>query len=785
MVLSSILHHSQQSQTCFFVRFKTRVSCSSNSKRCKRSFPLQATASTSRGLRGRNTPQKDRTSTRVLELKLAAWQDWIHSEQRMRYPSQQILHCTDNNISTSSITSITQTSEDPEDPEDEEDDEYFQFSFQAMFQPILELLSNIFRFLFGWITHIPAWQRHQHLKKLQAASDADPEDPVKHAQLLKCLNKSRPNDVLERVQSGKYKANEDVIVEYLKALVVTDRLAEYAKDTVPDTESDHRSLRRLLHDLERLSGGEAVEMTPGGSKRTPLFISIENGLPKSTSPVGGVLTGFIRLLGTTVFAICLFIWAYAALHRGIVTIPTAGVSSTVKDKAAQNPTVAPKQFVKEELPEKSLKTFKDVKGCPESKEELQDIVEFLKNKDRFTRLGATLPKGVLLTGPPGTGKTLLARAVAGEAGVPFYFRAGSEFEEMFVGVGSRRVRALFNAAKKSAPCIVFIDEIDAIGGSRKNWESQTRKTLNQLLVEMDGFEVNEGVIVMAATNLPETLDAALTRAGRFDRHIHVPLPDVRGRTEILTYYLQDKPISTDVDVEKLAHQTRGFSGAELYNLVNEAALNAAKGAESIITSELLDHARDKIMMGTERKSLVRTEENLRRTAYHESGHALVALNTPGASPLHKATIIARGNALGMVSQTPDKDEYAVSKQQLMARIDVCMGGKVAEELVFGAEHVTTGASSDLQQATATAEHMVMHCGMSEDVGPVFVPNRSSISGDIQKKIDNEVTKILKDAQIRVTKLLGEKMKDLHTLAQALLEQETLTSAEINLLVGSD
>lgn len=300
-----------------------------------------------------------------------------------------------------------------------------------------------------------------------------------------------------------------------------------------------------------------------------------------------------------------------------------------------------------------------MQGCDESKAELMDIVEFLKNKDRFTRMGATLPKGVLLTGPPGTGKTLLARAVAGEAGVPFYFRAGSEFEEMFVGVGSRRVRALFSAAKKSAPCIVFIDEIDAIGGSRKNWESNTRKTLNQLLVEMDGFEVNEGVIVMAATNLPETLDTALTRAGRFDRHIHVPLPDVRGRCEILDYYLNNKPVSDDVDIEKLAQQTRMFSGAELYNLVNEAALNAAKSEEAVITSALLDHAKDKIIMGVERKSLVRTEENLKRTAFHESGHAIVALNTPGARPLHKATIVARGNALGMVTQTPDRDEYSV------------------------------------------------------------------------------------------------------------------------------
>lgn len=262
-------------------------------------------------------------------------------------------------------------------------------------------------------------------------------------------------------------------------------------------------------------------------------------------------------------------------------------------------------------------------------------------------------------------------------------RAGSEFEEMFVGVGSRRVRALFNAAKKSSPCIVFIDEIDAIGASRKHWENQTRKTLNQLLVEMDGFEVNEGVIVVGATNLPETLDPALTRAGRFDRHINVPLPDVKGRQEILEYYLKDKPVAESVVSQDIAQQTRGFSGAEIYNLVNEAALTAAKQDEPAITKDLIDMSRDKILMGTERKSLVRTEESVRRTAYHESGHAIVAVHTPGANKIHKTTIVPRGSALGMVQQVPGKDEYSISKQQLMARIDVCMGGKVAEELVFG------------------------------------------------------------------------------------------------------
>lgn len=354
---------------------------------------------------------------------------------------------------------------------------------------------------------------------------------------------------------------------------------------------------------------------------------------------------------------------------------------------------------------------------------------------------------------------------------------------MFVGVGSRRVRALFNAAKKNAPCIVFIDEIDAIGASRKHWENQTRKTLNQLLTEMDGFEVNEGIIVMAATNLSETLDPALTRAGRFDRHVSVPLPDVRGRQEILEYYLVGKPVGPDVDAAQLAQQTRGFSGAELYNLVNEAALLAAKGHEPLITRHLLDAARDKILMGTERRSLVRTADSLKRTAYHESGHALVALNTPGANPLHKATIVARGDALGMVMQTPGKDEYSVSRQQLMARIDVCMGGRVAEELVFGRDHVTSGASSDLRQATATAEHMVMQCGMSDEIGPVFIGSRADLSGEIRKKVDSEVAKILKEAQQRVMKLLADKMNDLHTLARALGERETLTAKEILDLVG--
>jgi len=404
-------------------------------------------------------------------------------------------------------------------------------------------------------------------------------------------------------------------------------------------------------------------------------------------------------------------------------------------------------------------------------------VEYLKNPTKFTRLGGKLPKGVLLAGPPGTGKTLLARAVAGEAGVPFFFRAGSEFEEMFVGVGSRRVRSLFAAAKKKTPCIVFIDEIDAIGASRKSWESHTRKTLNQLLVEMDGFESNEGIIVLAATNLPETLDAALTRPGRFDRHIAVSNPDVKGRQQIIELYLQGKPVDKSVNTNLLARSTPGFSGADLSNLINVAAIQAAMNNLDQINSGLLDAAKDRILMGAERKSVVVSEESRKLTAYHEGGHAIVALNTAGAHPIHKATITPRGNSLGMVTQVPSSDETSVSRRQMLARLDVCMGGRVAEELIFGPDQVTSGATSDLQQATNLARYMVKNCGMSELVGPIYLTETSS--PDTEHKVELEVTRLLREAYERVTQLLQAKEADLHKLASALLAHETLNAKEIS------
>ena len=435
-----------------------------------------------------------------------------------------------------------------------------------------------------------------------------------------------------------------------------------------------------------------------------------------------------------------------------------------------------------------MKTFADVLGCDEAKAELQEVVEYLRHPECFTKLGGKLPKGILLTGPPGTGKTLLARAVAGEAGVPFFYRAGSEFEEMFVGVGSRRVRALFAAAKKKAPCIVFIDEIDAIGGSRKAWEANSRKTLNQLLVEMDGFEANEGVVVLAATNLAETLDPALTRPGRFDRTVAVPVPDVGGRRAILQHYLRDKPVASDVDVGVLARGTTGFSGAELANLVNVAAIRAAVVGEERITAGLLDWARDRVLMGNERRSAVISEENRRLTAYHEGGHALVALRTPGAHPVHKATIMPRGSSLGMVTQLPDKDETSVSLRQMRARLDVCMGGRVAEELVFGADAVTSGARSDLQQATALARHMVSECGMSDAIGPMYLADSASgrfkPSADTERAVDEEVRRLLKEAYDRVRLLLKASLPELHSIANALLEQETLTGDQVKAIVAA-
>jgi len=437
--------------------------------------------------------------------------------------------------------------------------------------------------------------------------------------------------------------------------------------------------------------------------------------------------------------------------------------------------------------------FEDVKGVDEAKHELSEVVEFLKDPSKFTALGGKLPKGVLLVGPPGTGKTLLARAVAGEAGVPFFYASGSEFEEMFVGVGARRVRDLFAAARKASPCIVFIDEIDAIGGARNPKDQQYMKmTLNQLLVELDGFKPADGVIVVAATNFPESLDKALVRPGRFDRHVSVPNPDVKGREAILEtkFVGGGVPRDPDVDLSVVARGTPGFSGADLANLVNLAALDAARAGAKAVAARHLDAARDRILMGAERKSAVLSPANRKLTAYHEGGHALVALRTEGAHPLHKATIVPRGSSLGLVMQLPGEgdDGTSVTRRQLLAKLDVCMGGRVAEELVFGSGAVTTGASSDLEQATRLARAMVTKFGMSERLGAVSIPYGDSsdsgvLSPETRAAVEAEVKALLTGAYERAQRLLKKHEQDLHALAAELLEKETLSGGEIAELVG--
>ncbi|KAL9116511.1 MAG: hypothetical protein Q9187_006965 [Circinaria calcarea] len=581
------------------------------------------------------------------------------------------------------------------------------------------------------------------------------------------LRANMPAIVVERYQTGRYATNPACDTLYHRALervgFTEGTLGPNTQMQAQNSSLNNEQIQAIGQAVAAQSRGSNIAMARGksgptgtGAKESPLYVVVEESL------------------GGTIFK-----WAKFLLYFGLITyfslvfvtlvIETTGILKKVGGVTNS-----------EAQPQHQTVRFSDVHGCDEAKEELQELVEFLKNPEKFSALGGKLPKGVLLVGPPGTGKTLLARAVAGEAGVPYFFMSGSEFDEVYVGVGAKRVRELFNAARAKAPAIIFIDELDAIGGKRNERDAAyVKQTLNQLLTELDGFSQQSGVIVLAATNFPQLLDKALTRPGRFDRNIVVPLPDVRGRMEILKHHMKNIQVGTDVDETAIARGTPGFSGAELENLVNQAAVRASRNQSKKVGMLDFEWAKDKIMMGAERRSAVIQQKDKIMTAYHEGGHALVAMFTPGADPLYKATIMPRGQSLGSTFQLPEMDRVSISKKEFLARIDVCMGGKVAEEIIYGEENVTSGGSADIQGATNIAYSMVTQCGFSDTLGNVDLSSDyNSLSSETKQKIEGEVRRLIEEGRERATKLLSSKRKELDLIANALVEYEVLSLDEM-------
>ncbi|EXJ81874.1 hypothetical protein A1O1_07939 [Capronia coronata CBS 617.96] len=584
------------------------------------------------------------------------------------------------------------------------------------------------------------------------------------------LRANMPKLVIERYQSGRYANNPATDAAYLKALQMVGAVpAPGANGNLAASQGGALPPETLQAVGQAVAGqnyGGSLVMPSNksgtGAREAPLYVVVEESW------------------GTTILKwVKTFLWVGLAGYFLLVILTmVVEMSGSLRTRAGQSNEVQPQhQTVR----------FSDVHGCDEAKEELQELVEFLKNPDKFNKLGGKLPKGVLLVGPPGTGKTMLARAVAGEAGVPVFYMSGSEFDELYVGVGAKRVRELFSQARAKAPAIIFIDELDAVGGKRNARDpAYAKQTLNQLLTELDGFSPSTGVILIAATNYPESLDKALTRPGRFDRHINVPLPDVRGRIEILKHHMRNMPVAPDVDATVLARATSGMSGADLENLCNQAAVHASRMKYKRVNAQDFEWAKDKIMMGAEVKSRMIREKDKIQTAYHEAGHALVNLFTPSSSQLYKMTIIPRGRALGVTHFLPEMDAVSMGYDQFLAQIDVAMGGRAAEELIFGPNKVTSGIAHDVQSATRTAYHLVTQCGYSSKLGNVdLASDYNNLSSETKMEIEREVRDIVEAGRQRADRIVKEKRKELEALKDALLEFETLDREDINKILRGE
>lgn len=610
---------------------------------------------------------------------------------------------------------------------------------------------------------------------LEQNANDNMQNPARQAAYYKEIRHAFPEAVVERYESSNAARNAQCDEYYAEAL---ENLGQYDKaedvraqllgQSGPSSRGSYDPIAGLRQLYTSRSGSRNNSMAPssilgapGLDKDNPLHVVMHQ-------PRAALVLAWVRFLlsfGLTVYVLLLLIGTVASA-AGIAGGAIGSMESSSKREASVK-----------EMPDVK---FSDVQGVDEAKEDLQDVVNFLKNPKRFTNLGGKLPKGVLLTGPPGTGKTLLARAIAGEANVPFFFMSGSDFDELFVGVGAKRVRDLFAQAKAKAPSIVFIDELDAVGSRRNPKDSaHLRQTLNQLLVELDGFEQNSGVVFIGATNFPQSLDKALTRPGRFDIQINVPLPDVRGRVQILQHHARKIKLAGDVDFSVIARGTSGFSGADLANLVNQAAIKASKDMAIDVTMKALEYAKDRIMMGAERKSKFTTDESKMMTAWHEAGHALVAFHTPGAMEPYKATIMPRGFSLGMTMLLPEMDKDSRSRKEYQAMIDVAMGGRVAELLIYGKDEVTSGAHSDINNATSVAKEMVISNGMSDKVGPIaYSDNLDNLSPTTKALVESEIKELVEGAEQRALKILTTRRVELERLARGLFDYEILDKEEM-------